>query len=235
MEQRVMLTPNSATAHRALGQTSLELGHDDTGYAELVMALLLDTGDTETLTSLGHLHLASERYDRAVEALGKAVALDPYHARALQALGDALIRRGSIADGRARIEQSERARARNVEEQRQQRRAGMLAGQAEYEVRERRYERAIELWRQLIELEGGTASSYLQLAEALAGAARLDQAVTALQAAISMKAGPEAHRRLADVYSALGRAEDSARERQVYVERRLQELREPAEQPAARK
>jgi hypothetical protein len=36
---------------------------------------------------------------------------------------------------------------------------------------------------------------------------------------------PEARRRLAEVYAAMGRTDESARERQTYTERRLEELR----------
>ena len=43
-------------------------------------------------------------------------------------------------------------------------------------------------------------------------------------------ARPEIYRRLADVYAALGRTEESAAVRQTYVEKRLQELATGAEQ-----
>ena len=45
-----------------------------------------------------------------------------------------------------------------------------------------------------------------------------------LQNSISPTARPEAYRRLAEVYAALGRTEQSAAARRTYVEKRLQEL-----------
>ena len=65
----------------------------------------------------------------------------------------------------------------------------------------------------------------LRLADALIKAGRLEEAAGVLQAAIPSNAGPETHRRLAEVYAALGRPEDSARERQAYTQQRLEELR----------
>jgi len=52
----------------------------------------------------------------------------------------------------------------------------------------------------------------------------LTLAAAALQAAVAANARPETHRRLAEVYVALGRPEESARERQAYTQQRLQEL-----------
>jgi hypothetical protein len=49
-----------------------------------------------------------------------------------------------------------------------------------------------------------------------------------LQTAITLKAGIEAHRRLALVYETLGRAADANRVRQMYIERLLQDLRRRA-------
>ena len=72
-ELRVALTPNNAAAHKALGRAYVEQGREDTGYAELVTALLLDPLDAETLTALGQLHLAAGRTPQAVAALERAL------------------------------------------------------------------------------------------------------------------------------------------------------------------
>jgi predicted Zn-dependent protease len=101
----------------------------------------------------------------------------------------------------------------------------MFSVQAEVQVRERNYDAAADLWKQVIELEGDRPAHYVRLAEALIGAGRMDQAAAQLQLAIARGAGPDAHRRLADVYDASGRTEDGARERRIYVDRQLQQLR----------
>jgi hypothetical protein len=87
---------------------------------------------------------------------------------------------------------------------------------------------AIDLWRQAIALQRGSAARQLRLAEALIAANRQSEAVTEYLEAISLGAGAEAHRRLAELYDTLGRTADSARERATYVTRRLEELRQRA-------
>jgi hypothetical protein len=49
---------------------------------------------------------------------------------------------------------------------------------------------------------------------------------------LSLGAGADAHRQLAELYEALGRTAESARERVTHVERRLEELQQRAEEGA---
>jgi tetratricopeptide (TPR) repeat protein len=234
LEQRVMLIPNSAVAHRALGQAYADQGREDEAYAELVVALMLDTADVDTLTTIGRLHMNADRYPAAIETLTRAVALKPDHLQAAHALADSLLRAGRIDEGEQRQQEAERLRERVGARQRRERQAGMLAVQAELRMRERQYGSAIGIWQQLIELEGGGATNYLRLSEALVGVGRLDEAASQIQLAIATRnAGPEAHRRLADAYASLGRNDESARERRTYVEQRLTQLRELDGQDAA--
>jgi tetratricopeptide (TPR) repeat protein len=225
LEQRVALTPNNAAAHRALGMAQVEQGRSDAGYAHLVASLLLDPSSADTLTAIGRVHLAAGRHASATEALERAVALEPTDGQALQALGEALARAGRTADGQQRVEEASRFLALRVEEQRRQRTMGTLSAEAELHMRERQYDLAIARWQQVVALDGQNAGSYLGLADALAKARRFEPAASQLEKAVSLNAGPDAHRRLADVYAALGRSKESAREHQAYVEYRLQELR----------
>jgi len=123
-----------------------------------------------------------------------------------------------------RIEEAARAQGAAVEEQRRLRTFGMLGSQATLSMQKGEYARAIELWRQVIELDPRNAGHNLRLSDALVGARRLEEAVTTLRTAISLGGGPEAHRRLAEVLAALGRNDESARERQLYRDQRLQEM-----------
>ena len=224
LEQRVLLTPNNAAAHKALGRAYVDLGRDETGYAELVTALLLDPLDPETLTALGRLHLASGRTAQAVGALERALALDRNSGEALQALGSALILAGRTDDGRQRLDESVRRQAEDVEDHRSRRTAAMLAVQAEIHVMKGEYEAAIDMWKQAIAIRRDSVG-HLQVADALMKARRLEEAAAVLQAAIRLNSRPETHRRLAEVYDALGRTAESARQRQTYTDMRLDELR----------
>lgn len=223
-ELRAALTPNDAAAHEALGRAYVEQGREDTGYAELVTALLLDPLNPGTLTALGQLHLAGGRTPQAVAALQRALALDAGNSQALNALGNALIRAGRTEEGQQQLEESVRRQAQDVEDQRSRRTAAMLTVQAEVHMSKGEYEAALDLWKQALTIRRDSVGS-LQVADALIKAGRLDEAAAVLQAAIPLNARPETHRRLAEVYAALGRPEESARERQAYIQQRLEELR----------
>jgi tetratricopeptide (TPR) repeat protein len=224
LELRVALTPNNVAAHKALGRAYIDQRREEIGYAELVTALLLDPLDAETLTALGRLHLAADRTPRAIAALERALALDAGNSQALQALGSALTRAGRTAEGRQRLEDSVRRQAEDVEDQRSRRTAAMLSVQAAIHVSRGEYEAAIDIWKQAITIRRDSVGP-LQLADALTKAGRFEEASAVLQAAIRSNPRPEVHRRLAEVYAALGRTDESARERLAYTEQRLEELR----------
>lgn len=224
LERRVAVTPNNAAAHTALGRAYVDRGREEVGYAELVTALLLDPLDAGTLTALGQLHLAAGRTAQAVGALERALAIESGNSQALHALGNALIRGGRTAEGRQRLEASARRQAQDVEDQRSRRTAAMLAVQAEIHVGRGEYDAAIDAWKQAITIRRDSVG-HLQVADALIEAGRLDEAAAVLQAAIPLNAPPETHRRLAEVYGALGRTGESARERRTYTALRLEELR----------
>jgi tetratricopeptide (TPR) repeat protein len=223
-ELRVTLTPNNAAAHAALGRAHVEQGQEDSGYAELVTALLLDPLDVSTLTALGQLHLAAGRAPQAIAALTRALALDSRNSQALNALGNALIRVGRVEDGQRRLEESVRRQAEDVEDQRSRRTAAMLTVQADVQMARGEFAAALDLWKQAATIRRDSVGA-LQVADALIKTGRLEEAAAVLQAALAANARPETHRRLAEVYAALGRPAESARERQTYTRLRLEEMR----------
>ena len=162
LQRAVSTTPNNAAAHRALGRAYVENGRETEGYAELVIALLLDPNDVETLTELGRLASDGGPKERrqgvpadAVEALERAVAIDPANRLAVRALADALIRAGRTTEGKQRLEESERLQARAIEDDRRAKTAAVLRLNAEIRRGERDYAGAIDLWRQAISLQRG--------------------------------------------------------------------------------
>ena len=100
----------------------------------------------------------------------------------------------------------------------------MLTVQAEVHMSSGEYDAALDLWKQALTIRRDSVGS-LQVADALIKAGRLEEAAAVLQAAIPVNARPETHRRLAEVYDALNRPEESVRERQAYTRQRLEELR----------
>ena len=223
-ELRVVLTPNSAAAHQTLGRAYTEQGREEEGYAELVTALLLDPLDAATLTALGQLHLGAGPTPRARAALERALALEAGNSQALNALGNALLRAGRSEEGQRRLEESVRRQAQDVEDQRSRRTAAMLTVQAEVSMSKGEYDAALDLWKQAATIRRDSVGA-IQVADALIKAKRLEEAAAVLQAALQSNARPETRRRLAEVYAALGRPDDSAREWQAYTQQRVEELR----------
>jgi tetratricopeptide (TPR) repeat protein len=228
LEHAVAIIPNNAAAHQTLGRAYVDNGRDTEGYAELVVALMLDPESVPTLIDLGRWHLTAGQPARAVDVLERAVVGDATNTLAIRALADALIRAGRAAEGKQRLEESEQLQARAIENERRVRSVAVVTFQAEVRMGERDFNGAIDLWRQAIALQRGSAARQLRLADALVAANRQGEAVTEYLAAISLGAGVEAHRRLAELYDTLGRSDDGARERATYITRRLEELRQRA-------
>jgi len=223
LEERVALTPNNAAAHAALGQAYADLGREEPAYAELVTAFQLDSLDAGTPTALGRLHLAAGRAEQAIAVLERALVLDAGNSVALHALGSALVRAGRTDEGRQRLEESLRLQAADVEEQRSRRNAAMLSVQAEVHVARGEYDAAIDAWTDAMAIRSESVG-HLQLSGALIAAGRLEEAASVMEAAIPLSSRPETHRRLAEVYAALGRTAESERHRRTYSEQRLEEL-----------
>ncbi len=233
LERAVRMTPNNAAAHKALGRAYVEDGREAEGYAELVIALLLDPNDVEALTALGRWHLTAgnpgDSAARSVDALERAVVIDPTNRLAVHALAGALIRVGRAGEGKQRLQESERLQAQAIDNDRRVKAAAVLRLNAEMRMTAGDPAGAVDIWRQAILLQPGGAAVHLRLAEALTAAKRPDEAVAEYLTAISLNAGPDAHRRLAELYDSLGRTDEAGRERRVHVEQRLEELRQRAE------
>lgn len=232
LQRAVRLTPNSTAAHKALGRAYAENGRHTEAYAEHVIALRLDPDDVETLTALGRWHLAADQPGQAVDVLQRAVNLDPTDRLAVHALAGALVRAGRVREGGERLQESERLQARAIEDERRAKAAAVLRLDAEMRLDGRDYAAAVDLWRQALQMQPGAAAVHLRIASALAAAGRVDEAVAEFVTAISLDAGSDAHRQLADLYRSAGRTGDAARARSLYIRRRLDELRQRAERGA---
>jgi tetratricopeptide (TPR) repeat protein len=234
LERAAALIPNNKAAHKNLARAYIEDGRDSEAYAELVVALMLDPDDVETLTDIGRVHAAAGRLQESIAVFRRAVGVDRTNQQAVHALGDALVRAGATIEGHKWLEESGRIRTRSIDDERLLRTIAILTLQAEVSMTAHDYAGAIDLWDQIIQLRPRNASSHLRMADALVATRRLDDAGKAYESAISMGAGADARRRLAEVHEALGRSSDSGRERAAYVQQRLEELRQRAADGPAR-
>src|SRR5204862_1355841 len=76
LERAATVIPNNKGAHKSLARAYVEDGRDSEAYAELVVALMIDPDDAETLTAIGRLHMTAGRVAESIETLERAVEID---------------------------------------------------------------------------------------------------------------------------------------------------------------
>ena len=120
LARRAQLLVNEPAAHKDLGFAFLRLGRDDEALSEFLMALSLGGEDAATVTAIGRIHLAAERFDAAERSLRRAVALNPTNPEARYALGNTLIRMGKTSEGMQHLREFDRLRSTARDELRRQ-------------------------------------------------------------------------------------------------------------------
>ena len=211
---RVDLVPNDPRAHRELGDMYFRQGRHEQALAEFTASLVLDRMNAETLTAIGQVHLREGRFQEAAAAAREAIRLEDANKEARYLLAMSLLRLGLESDGRRELEiyqrlQSEAtaARARQLEIEGLRRDAAVSAANKDYA-------KAVTLLRQALERDAGSAPLRVDLGIALLDSGRPSEAVEQLTAALSSLADdPDVHAHLAQAFDALGRRDDSARER----------------------
>jgi tetratricopeptide (TPR) repeat protein len=215
-ERRVRLNLNDAAAHRDLASVYTKQGRLDEAFAELAMAVWLNPDDAATFVGLGESHLARRRDADAVEALQRAVTLEPGLMEARYALGQALMRVGRPDEGRRHLLEFQRLRDELQAQERRASEVAALASAAARDTREGQHRRAAQTWSAVIALEPDVAQHYLDAADALVRAGQLEEGLRYLIRAAELDGVAEVHLRIADVLARLGRADESARARQMY-------------------
>jgi tetratricopeptide (TPR) repeat protein len=174
--------------------------------------------------NIGQIHLASARYEEAASAFQHAVNAQPNHAAARYGLAAALLRAGNEAEGARQMDVARRLQADAMAESRRAYEVNLLKIEAALRSQEARYGDAAGLWQQVVEREP-EAANVVSLGEALARAGRHEQAAVAFTKAVALVNEPELHRRLAEEYAQIGRADESAREQALYEQLRRERLR----------
>ena len=214
--KRVDLQPNDGDAHQDLGDTYARLSRSDEALAEFAVALTIDGDRASSYASLAQLYLRQGQYDAAVAAAQRALALDPAQQQTHYALGTALMRLGRGDEGEKELKEFERlqqeaaaANARDLE-------LGRLRREAQLSSDGGDHQRAAALLRRALELAPRDPISYLNLGIALLLSGQPAEAAEAFTRSLALNGPPEAHQQLADAYAALGRADDSRRELEIY-------------------
>jgi tetratricopeptide (TPR) repeat protein len=224
LTRRVRLDPNNVRAHADLGLAYTRVGRTSDALVELVVASLIGPDNGETLTAIGQIHFDAGRYAAAATVLARAIAVTPALVQARYLLGHTLDRLGRPDQSREQLAEYDKLRAAandnfrhvfEVEMLRKDARRATAAGPEE----------AVAAWQKVVDGEPKSVSDRLALANALLRAGRPEAALGQLEAASRLDGSAwETYRQLAEVYSKLGRAADSASARQTY-QRLLQEHR----------
>ncbi|MFQ5743665.1 MAG: tetratricopeptide repeat protein [Acidobacteriota bacterium] len=232
--QALRIDPGLIEARLALGDLAMASGDLARAQTLFERAASDRPALAEPRFQLGLLALRQGRLDEAIEALEQALTLDPEHKGARYNLGLAYVRAGRPVDGHTELATFAALQSTELERQRQ-----ALRSVAESRA-ENRYRRGTEALRRgnaeaaaeefagALELAGpqATVAMHLGLGAALLSSGRAAQARVALEATVEQDPQlAEAHRLLADAYTALGLTEEAARARATY-ERLLASRRE---------
>jgi tetratricopeptide (TPR) repeat protein len=216
--RRIDANPNSAEAHRQLGEILILQGHDDEALAELLVAAWLDPKDARAHAAAGQVYARTTRYADAVDALMRALALDPRLREARYTLGTILMRVGKADEGKAELETFGVQQADAEAQGQREFEIDALRRQASARVREGDVAAAIEGFERAAMLDPQSSRSHRDLGMALLRARRVPEAIDQLQRAQQIEETADGFGQLADAYAAAGNVDASARMRAAYAE-----------------
>jgi tetratricopeptide (TPR) repeat protein len=211
---RVDLVPNDPQAHRELGDMYFRQGRHDEALAEFTASLLLDRKQPEAFTSIGQVHLRAGRFQSAADAARQAIALDARQKEAHYLLATALLRLGLDNEGAQELEAYQRLQAEATAARTRQLETEGLRREAAVSASSKDYDKAAALLRQALEREPDSGPTHRDLGLTLLDAGRAADAMEQFTLALSsLSDDPDLHVYLAQALDALGRRDDSARER----------------------
>jgi tetratricopeptide (TPR) repeat protein len=225
LTRRVRIDSNNARAHTDLGLAYTRVGRTSEALVELVAASLIGPESAESLSAIGQIYFDARRFAAAATVLGRAIAVPPALVQTRYLLGQALDRLGRPAESREQLAEYDKLRAAANDSFRHAFEVDMLRQNAQRVATAASPQETVAAWQNVVDAEPKSVSDRVALANALVRAGRPEAAVEQLEAASRLDGSDrETYRQLAEVYSKLGRAGDSANARQTY-QRLLQEHR----------
>jgi tetratricopeptide (TPR) repeat protein len=229
-QRRIEVNGNNAEAHRQLGEIYFLQGRNDEALAEFSVAVWLDPTDARAHAGAGQVYGRSSRYADAIAALQRALALDATLREARYALGTALMRAGRADDGRRELETFARLQAEAEANGQLEFQLDALRRQASKALLSGDYAAAVARFEEALRVDPASARSHRDLGLTLLRAQRPREAVGYLLEAQRIEETAEGHRYLADGYSAMGDAEQLAKQRaltaQFVMREKMERVRE---------
>ena len=216
--KRIEVNPNSAEAHRQIGEIYILQGRHDEALADLRVAAWLDPTDAKAHAAAGQVYARLLAYPDAIESLTRAVMLDPTLREARYTLGTVLMRVGKVDQAKTELETFGRQQAEAEASGQREFEIDALRRQASKQIREGDVVDGILKLESVVMLDSQSSRSHRDLAVALLRAGRTMEAIDHLQRAQQIEKTADGFAQLADAYAAAGNPEASARLRAAYAE-----------------
>jgi tetratricopeptide (TPR) repeat protein len=212
----------NAEAHKILGRSLMIIGRFDAAQTEFEQALRYNPDSAESCYNLGKLFSIQDNWEPAKKQFEAALRIDPSYLEAIDGLGFAL---EALGDDPGALAAYRKAAALN--EARKGTFASPLVNISAYYNRTDDPAKALEYADQALALDARSDRAWFQKGRASERLGKLDDAVAALERAIS--ANPRAssyYYVLAGVYRRMGRTEDSQKALETFkrLERESSEL-----------
>lgn len=217
--------PNDVNGHQKLGEMYVRQGRDEEAIAEFAVVLMLAPRQVEAYAAMGQLALRAGRYADVVDWSQRTLALDPLHTQARYALATSLIRVGKAEEGRKELQLFQRLQADETADRARQLEREGLKREAAVSSANRQYDKAVSLFRRVLEYDEKAGSAHLDLGVALVLAGQPTEAIEHFRTAVALNAPVEVHRHLAEAYAAVGDRESSQQERATYQRKKQEALK----------
>lgn len=205
LAKSLQLDLKNAESHKILGRNLMIIGRFDAAQIEFEQAIRYKPDSAESHYNLGKLHSIQDNWEPARKAFEAALRIDPSYVEALDGLGFALEALGDDAGALAKYQEAIR-----LNEARGGRFASAHVNLSAYYNRTGDRAKAIEYARKATELDPASDRAWFQKAKADESEGRLQEAVAALNAAISYNPRASSYYYvLAGVYRKLGRTVES--------------------------
>jgi len=226
--RRIDVNPNSAEAHRQLGEIFFLQGRNDEALLELTTAAWLDPNDARAFAGIGQTHARATAYAEAVAAFQRALDLDGSLLEARYGLATSQMRLGKVAEAKSQMAVFERQQSDVAAEGQRAFQVDALRREASRYLIAGALDDALRVLREILGADD-SARSHRELSVALMRAGRAAEAVEHLEAARRLDENPEVLALLAAAYETGGNREESARlraqERRLTEQARLERIR----------